>query len=118
MHLACYRARPDVNAIVHAHPPFAVALSLCGVEIASEALPEVLVMLGVVRTVPFVRAGTAELARNVASASAGCDALILARHGAVTLGKTINEALNKMETLEWASQVTVITQMIGECSHS
>ena len=68
MHLACYRARPDVKAVVHAHPPLSVAFTIANVSMAQCVLPEVVLTLGVVPTLPYETTGTQLLADKVGDA--------------------------------------------------
>jgi len=92
MHLACYRARPDVEAIVHAHPPTAVAFTVAGVSLARCALPEVVLTLGTVPTLDYRTTGTDALATLVGDAIELHDAVLLDHHGAVCVGTSVLDA--------------------------
>ena len=105
MHLACYRARPDVAAIVHAHPSWALARDLYGARPPHHFLPEAALLLGEVVRVPYATTGSTELAERVGKAAERSNAMILERHGAVTLGASLDEACARMETLDHTSRV-------------
>ena len=99
MHLAIYKRRLDVNAIVHAHNPVATGLALAGIPIQPITV-EAVVTLRKVPIVPFVYPGTEDLAKAVAERVAGVRALILQNHGVVGLGFNLVEAETIVETLE------------------
>ncbi|GIW71019.1 MAG: aldolase [Planctomycetota bacterium] len=108
MHARLYAVRPEAGAVVHAHPPAVVALSLAGRQIAAAALPEVAEGIGEVALAPYAHPGTETLARRVAEAARQAEAVVLERHGALTLGRTVEEALLRMERLAWAGEVTLL----------
>ncbi len=97
-HLALYGKRKDVNAVVHCHPPYSTALSVTGGDIEPYT-PEGALLLGNVAKVPYGMPGTPELVEAVAAAS-GSNAMIMAHHGALTQGSSLEEAYNRMEELE------------------
>ncbi|PKN57514.1 MAG: class II aldolase family protein [Deltaproteobacteria bacterium HGW-Deltaproteobacteria-14] len=113
MHLACYRERPDVEAVVHAHPPTAVAFTIAGLTLARCVLPEVVLTLGTVPTLPYSTTGTADLAEQVAAAARRHDALLLDRHGAVCLGTSLEDAFCKLETLEHLAMIMKAARDLG-----
>jgi len=113
LHLEIYKVRPDVQAIIHAHPPYAIACSLAGVSLAEYLLPEVIVALGQIPTVQYATPSTKEFGQVAAEQAKKYDAMILARHGAVTLGKSLNEALEKLERLEHSAKIAAIARSIG-----
>jgi L-fuculose-phosphate aldolase len=113
MHLAIYRARPDVAAVVHAHPPFATALACAGRPIERPFLSEAVIALGTVTLVPFALPSTQDLAARVASALATCDAALLANHGAVTVGPDVRAAYYRMETLEQTARTFLYAEVLG-----
>lgn len=114
MHLAVYRHRQDVQAVIHAHPPRAVALTLIGQPFPSDLVPEGLTALGEVPTVPYARPGTAEMGEQLVPYLAGHDVLLLDHHGSLTLGKTLTEALIKLERLEAVAQLWMLARSVGE----
>ena len=105
LHLEAYKTRPDIKAVVHAHPPYAVSFSLAGIELNQPAIPEIIVLLGEVPTVPYKEPGTEKLAKEAAHYLTKHDAVILERHGAVTLGVDIFDAYSKMESLEHGAKI-------------
>ncbi|MFL5271469.1 MAG: class II aldolase/adducin family protein [Anaeromyxobacteraceae bacterium] len=115
MHLAAYAARPDVRAIVHAHPITAVALTVAGAPPPNDVMPEAAVVLGQIVVAPFSTPGTDEVPRALAPFLPGHEVILLERHGALALGKTLFEALDRIETLERVSRVAVLARLLGRC---
>jgi L-fuculose-phosphate aldolase len=115
MHLAVYAARPDVEAVVHAHPITTVALTVAGLGPPGELVPEAAVTLGPVALARFAVPGTDEVPASMASALPGHDVILLERHGALTVGKTLFEALDRMETLERVARVAFLARLLGKC---
>jgi len=107
MHRAIYAARPDVSAIIHAHPPTAVAWSLHfpAFQKALALLPEAKYALKDLALAPVSPLGSEALARGAARAAKKTDVILLERHGAVTLGKDIFGALFRMESLEHCASI-------------
>lgn len=106
LHKAIYASRKDVGAVVHAHPPYAVALSLLGRSLEDCPLSEVRISLGAVKLVPYEEPGSAALAENAARAlGKEGKAVILANHGAVAVGRDIRSAYYRMEALEHAAKI-------------
>jgi L-fuculose-phosphate aldolase len=104
LHLRALAQRPDATAVVHAHPPLAIAMSLTKKKLDG-ILPEVTLSLGRLQVVPYARPLTDDLAKAVAAALEHSDAVILERHGTVAVGRTVAEAYGQTERLEHASQV-------------
>lgn len=115
MHLAVFAARPDVGAIVHAHPITAVALTVAGVPPPDDLVPEAAVTLGRIALAPFATPGTDEVPRSLAPLLAGHDVFLLERHGALALGRTLAEALDRMETLERVARIALAARLLGRC---
>ena len=113
MHLACYRTRPDVEAVVHAHPPTCVAFTIAGVSMARCVLPEVVLTLGTVPTLDYQTTGTRDLAAQVGEAVRSHDAVMLDRHGAVCVGDTVESAFCKLETMEHMAQIMKAARDLG-----
>jgi L-fuculose-phosphate aldolase len=113
MHLAVYEERPDVRAVIHTHPPHAIAFTLANKSLERLVLPEVVLTIGTIPTVPYVTTGTKALADSLRPAIQTRDALILDRHGAVTVGTTLHEAFCKLETLEHTAKVLLISNSLG-----
>jgi L-fuculose-phosphate aldolase len=113
LHLAAYRARPDVQAVVHAHPPYATAFAVAGVNLAQCVLPEAVITVGRVVLAPYGTPGTEELPKTVEPDLAASDAFLLSNHGAMTLGRTLTEAFFRMETVEHYAQILLIARQLG-----
>ncbi|NJO84148.1 MAG: class II aldolase/adducin family protein, partial [Blastochloris sp.] len=89
LHTMIYRSRPDVQAIVHAHPPTAIAATLAGVKMDAALLPEIYLALGPVPTAPYALMGTVELV-NTVTPLLDSNAILLSHHGAVTMGESFS----------------------------
>ncbi|MBS1709989.1 MAG: class II aldolase/adducin family protein [Armatimonadetes bacterium] len=113
MHLAAYAARPDCQAVVHAHPAMATAFALAGEEVPDNWLPEAAYVLGSVASVPFGMPGTDELPDALKPFLEDHKTFLLAHHGAVVLGNSLADAYNRMETLERVCQVIANARAIG-----
>ena len=113
LHLAIYRRRPDVGAVVHAHPPYATAFAVAGIALDKPVLPEVVLMVGKVPLVPYATPGTSEMADGVCALITEQDALLLGNHGAVTCGADLRSACFKMETLEHFAWISTIARILG-----
>lgn len=114
MHLLVYGARPEVKAAVHAHPVNAVALSLVGMSLAECLLPEPALALGPIPTAPYATPTTEDVPGSIAGLLAQkFNALVLARHGTLTLGTTLEEAYLRLETVEHTARITVAARSIG-----
>ena len=113
MHLAVYEARPDINAVVHAHPPYSTAFAISGQSLDKIALPEVVFSLGKVMFTEYATPSTPELPAAVRKVIGQSDALILRNHGALTAGRDVLSAYYKMETLEHFARITFLARMLG-----
>ena len=113
MHLAVYGMRPEVQAIVHAHPPVAVGFATAGVGLTDCLLPEVALSLGAVPLTAYATPGTPEVEAAIREAARSHDAFLLANHGAVTLGTSVDEALDRMETVEHFARITLVARLLG-----
>lgn len=114
MHLACYRARPDVQAVVHAHPPTCVAFTVAGVSLAQCVLPEAVLTIGSIPTLEYERTGSHELAEVVGGAARSHDAVMMDRHGAVCMGSSLLDAFCKLETMEQTAKVLLAARQLGQ----
>lgn len=113
LHLRILRHRPDVQAVVHAHPPTATGFAVAGQEIPANVLPELIFVVGPVPLVPYGTPGTPELGDRLVPFLGGVDALLLANHGAVTMGRTLDEAWIRMESLEHAARIIAAARAVG-----
>jgi len=116
LHMAVYKKRREIGSVVHAHPPYISAFSLLGRTPFEDILPEFVVSVGHVEFVSFALPGSPELASMVGNAAAGANALVLANHGAITVGRDLEEAYMRMEDLEHTAKVQTIAEALGDIS--
>lgn len=107
LHLECYRQRSDVQAVVHAHPPSAISCTLVGISLAKCILPEVVYDLGTIPTLPYATPTSLEGPERIRELIPSYDALMLERHGSVTVGKTLWEAYMRLERLEHSALIAL-----------
>ncbi|MFC1849613.1 class II aldolase/adducin family protein [candidate division CSSED10-310 bacterium] len=113
MHRAIYLARHDVRAVVHAHPPIATAFSVAGIPLDQSILAEVIVSIGTIPIAEYHTPSTQEFADHVAYCIQKYEAILLANHGAVTVGKDLEQAFFRMETLEHYAHISWIVRQLG-----
>ena len=113
LHLRILKRRPDVGAVVHAHPPTATAFSVAGEGFYAFVLPELILLCGRVPLVPYGTPGTPEVADRLEPHLVGHDAWLLANHGAVTVGATLDAAWIRMESLEHAARIVFAARALG-----
>ncbi len=113
MHLFIYQQRPDVQAVVHAHPPYATGFATAGLALDKCVLPEIVVTIGTVPLAEYGTPSTQELPATLAPYLHRCDAFLMANHGAVTVGKDLMDAYFKMERLEHYAQILFIARALG-----
>jgi L-fuculose-phosphate aldolase len=114
LHLAAYRVRPEVNVVLHAHPPFATAFGLVGRELSPIALPEMVVSLGDrVPTLPRALPRDPDGVRRVEIAAGVYDAFLIAGNGALTLGEDLTQALLRMELVEHYAKIVHASMALG-----
>lgn len=114
MHLAIYRQRPDVQAIVHAHPVTASAFcAVRGVEVDTTLTAEAYALLGRPVFIPYALMGTDELAGQVAAGIGTAVCLLLENHGVLAVGDTLLAAFDRLELLEVAARHTLIVRQLG-----
>ena len=113
MHLVVYRQRPDVGAVVHAHPPLATGFAVAGIPLDRAILAEVVTTLGSIPIAEYGTPSTRELADTVAPYVKAHDGLLLANHGALALGKDLFAAYYKMETIEHFAHISLVARLLG-----
>lgn len=114
LHLAIYRARPDVNVVVHAHPIYATVLSVLRLDLEPVVEELALYVGGGVRVADYAPSGTEKLAENVLKALGDRNAAILANHGVLACGGDVDEALNVLECVERAAQIYLLARLAGK----
>ena len=105
IHLISYRQRADIQAICHAHPPHAVALTIAGIDLQTPVIPEIIVTIGGIPTAPFGTPGTEELAETIKDLVRCSDVMMMQNHGSVTLGTNLMDAYKKLDMLEHTAKI-------------
>ncbi len=122
MHLRVYNENPEVNAVVHAHPPVATSFAIAGIPLDKPVLPEAIVLLGNVPVAPYALPGTQEVPDSIAPYCKTHNAVLLANHGALTWGRDLMEAYFRMESLEHYATILMYSNNIlkkaNELNHS
>lgn len=113
MHRVCYAARPDVFAVVHAHPPVATGLATAGKTLPANVVPELPVVVGPIALVPYARPGTPALGAAMTPLLDGHEVFLLANHGVTSVGKSLDEAVQRMESTEQAARIFFVAEVMG-----
>jgi L-fuculose-phosphate aldolase len=113
MHLEVYRQRSDVRAVVHAHPPIATGFAVAGIPLTRAVLAEVLTTLGSVPIAEYATPSTRELPEAVGKYIKAHDGMLLANHGALTVGTDLYSAYFKMETIEHFAKISLVARLLG-----
>jgi L-fuculose-phosphate aldolase len=114
LHRAAYEERQDVGAVIHSHPPTALAFAAASVPLDALMLPEMLVLLGPVALVPYATPGTEDLADRLRPFLQAHDAFLLENHGALTVGKDLPQAALRMELVEHNDRITLLVRQLGK----
>ena len=113
MHMAVYQLRPDVNAVVHAHPPLATAFAVAGIPLDRAVLAEVICTLGSIPIADYATPSTADLPAAVGKYVKAHDGILMSNHGALTAGADVIGAYYKMETIEHFAQISLVARLLG-----
>lgn len=113
MHLEAYRLRPDVQAVIHAHPPYATAITIAEIPFPMDIIPEALIALGSVPIAPYAAPGSADLALSIRPFLRESDSLLLSHHGSLNVGRTLNEALIALERVEHTARTYFLAKQLG-----
>jgi len=113
MHLEIYKLRPDIHAVVHAHPPTATGFAVAGIELTQCVLPEVILVLGGIPLAQYGTPGGADIVEPMKPLIEKYDAILMANHGVVTLGKHVMDAHFKMETVEHFAKIALVAHQLG-----
>lgn len=113
IHREVYKARPDVGAVIHAHPHYCLACSLADISLTEMLLPELAVYVGPVPSVPYATPGTDEMAKAISPYLSGHNAFLLKRHGVLVLGQDLQDAYNRMEHLEHVAHIAYLVSSMG-----
>lgn len=114
MHLEIYRQRKDVNAVVHAHPPHATAFALQGRVPPRFVMAEMEVLLGPMALLPYKSPGTVEFAEAFREQLQNFEVFILSNHGATCIGKTLEDAWHRMESLDQSCKILLLAEQTGK----
>ncbi|MEM3713090.1 MAG: class II aldolase/adducin family protein [Thermoproteota archaeon] len=109
----CHLAREDVNAVIHAHPPFCISLSSVDLDINTPLYPDHVVFLEEVATLPFYTPGSEELAEAVGKAARNHNCILLKNHGVITLGSSLREAYYRLEIMEESAKIIVFSSILA-----
>lgn len=113
MHSFIYGARPDVKAVVHAHPPFATAFAAAGIPLNDLIFPEVIVAFGKIPLAEYATPSTPEVVASIESFVKQHNAILLANHGVVTCGESLDDAYDRMEETEHTAKVAYLARQLG-----
>lgn len=113
MHLEVYKKRPEINAVVHAHPAYCTAFAVAGISLDKCVLPESIVSLGAVPIAEFALPSTMEVPESIRPFLEESDAILLQNHGAITFGKDLFDAYYRMETLEHSARIIWTAEQLG-----
>lgn len=113
MHLEVYKMRPDIHSVVHAHPPTATGFAVAGIDLTQCVLPEVVISLGGIPLAGYGTPGGQDIFEPMRPLLEKYDAVLMANHGVVTLGKSVLDAHFKMETVEHFAKIALVAQQLG-----
>jgi L-fuculose-phosphate aldolase len=114
MHLAVYKTRPDIKAIVHAHPVTATAFATSNKEINCRLTGETRAIIGIPANAPYAMMGTQTLAERVSDAAKNANVVLMENHGVICFGENLLMAFDRLEVLEAAAKATLITHLLGD----
>jgi len=113
IHLVAYAERPEMRAVVHAHPPHAVAMTIAGVDLQAPFIPEIVVTIGGIPTAQFGTPGTPELAESIRAIVRCSDTVLMRNHGSVTLGTNLMDAYKKLDMVEHTARILYLAHTMG-----
>ncbi|MBC7333732.1 MAG: class II aldolase/adducin family protein, partial [Actinobacteria bacterium] len=113
MHIDVYKNRSDVNAVVHAHPPFATGFAVAGLALDQCILPEIIISLGSIPLAEYGTPSTYEIPQNVRKYLKDHNVFLLENHGALSIGPDVYKAYYRMESLELFAKITLVAKLLG-----
>ena len=113
IHIVVYEERPEMKAIVHAHPPHAVAMTIAGIDLQQPFIPEIIVTIGGIPTAPFGTPGTQELPESIRAIVRCSDTVIMKNHGSVTMGTNLLDAYKKLDMVEHTAKILWLAHSVG-----
>ncbi len=114
MHLAAYNTRPDVRAVVHAHPPISTGFAVAGIPLDQLILAEMVVNFGAIPLAPYYSPSTEELAESVAEKVKCHDAVLMANHGVMTIGPDLYTTYHRLEMVEQFATISLVAHLLGK----
>ena len=114
MHLSIYKKRPDIKAIIHAHPPVSTSFTAMNKTINCQLISESYFILGTPQVAPYALMGTQSLADIASETAINTNVILMQNHGIICLGKSLLEAFNKIEILEASAKMTLITELMKD----
>src|SRR3954462_6818600 len=113
LHLAIYKARPDVKAVIHSHPPHATAFAVAGIDLPTCIHPEAEVFLGTVKTAKYVTPGDKRLGESILPYVKDSNTILLGNHGVVCYGPDLEDAYYKLEIVDAYARILLLTKQLG-----
>jgi L-fuculose-phosphate aldolase len=112
IHLVSYTERPEMKAVLHCHPPHAVAMTIAGVDLQTPVIPEIIVTIGGIPTAPFGTPGTPELPESIRKIIRCSDTVVMKNHGSVTIGANLLDAFKKLDMLEHTARILWLAHVV------
>ena len=113
MHMSCYRERPDVGAVVHAHPATATGFAVAGKSMDEYSMFETVIAIGSIPLTPYGTPSTDEVPDAITPYLQDHDVMLLQNHGALTVGCELITAYYRMETLELYAKISLVAHLLG-----
>jgi L-fuculose-phosphate aldolase len=113
IHTVVYAERPEMKAVVHAHPPHAVAMTIAGIDLQQPFIPEIIVTIGGIPTAPFGTPGTQELPESIRAIVRCSDTVVMKNHGSVTMGTNLLDAFKKLDMVEHTAKILWLARCVG-----
>lgn len=117
LHLTVYKQRPDINGVVHCHPPYATAFAVAREPIPKCILPEVEVFLGEVPMAEYALPGTQQFAETISPYLKDCNTILLANHGTVTFGPDLEKAYFNTEIIDAYCKILLLAKQLGRINY-
>lgn len=113
MHIEVYQQRKDIQSVIHAHPPYCTSFAVAGVPLNKCVLPEAIIVIGSVPIAEYGLPSTHEIPDAIRQHIQNSEAILLANHGALTLGPDLYTAYYRMETLEHTAYIVHLARQLG-----
>jgi L-fuculose-phosphate aldolase len=113
MHAAIYKARPEIKAVIHSHPPHATAFAVAGIELPTCIHPEAEVFLGAVKTAKYVTPGDTRLGESLMPYIKDSNTIILQNHGTVSFDTDLEQCYYKLEIVDAYARILILAKQVG-----